>query len=226
MIGLGISLCGACVMADYDEVTARPNYTNKHTRGHYITGEIRIPVTPSVTSLFIANLSSPTYAGRIKQRAVISCSPQKTKTATFYYLGIADSGDNARNIYIIDTELHVQLPNIVVHIIQDITESGKYDVTCFNGVSTIKHTGNRPWIKSISYKETPGEKALDCRGFVCRPNVAEDARYHLGYACHDDYFVQLIYPMTTAQGRLYHLSGDFSQDNAAIELVNKQAVEI
>lgn len=221
MIGLGLSLCGACVMADNDAVTEKPVYTSEYTRGYFIANATRAHRS-SASSFALYTMSDSARLSEIKQRGVVFTNAP-SPSGTIFAIWTKDVAKNAtcRNLYANVTkgrgDLYVQVLSSV-YALYHPSHFGIVDGT-WDATNVTIHVSNATerLLYSVSVEEAEGVSNLLYRSFVNNSTQPEDALFKLAYTKKGNEYVQLVYPLSSVRS---------DTDCASINLVNCQKIEL
>lgn len=222
MIGFGLSLCGACVMADADTGSSKPMYDATATRGYFISAKTKIPSVATGTARFFVK----TIEGRepdIEQRAVCFSAQMAENTPSvtpFYYMRYGSY--DFRDVFAVND---AQRAGICFKRIFDesqilsLPHFGLMDCRHRNRVASASVALDDDTVTgSFTVGESGGVATFQTAHFIGRSSgLAPDACFMMGYTKNLGAYVQLVYPLAEITGAAVI---------AAINVVDKSIVEI
>lgn len=217
MIGLGLSLCGACVMADNDAVTEKPVYTREHTRGYFVARAISIHPTPTVAWLYSTALRGVAPAD-VEQRGV--CSSKEVGVIVpflIHYNGNKICRQTWHEPY--GGFIWWETQNASTNFAWAGKMIGQRDVTWQNANLLWKITPadgvERSYAADVQ-EDYRTDNPLYIRALITRHDTPSDCAYHLGYTKVEGGLIQLVYPLACVCP-----GGNF----ASIELIDETIIE-
>lgn len=223
MIGLGLSLCGACVMADVDPRQQKPMYDSATTRGYYIAAHIPMPRADSVSPLFVKTLECK--ESDVVQRGVVfssslyyergmSLAPYDLVNAQGYLRDarcVFWKGSGSRVARIGRTGWNSDI------FYAEPPHFGYVDFSVRNNeASVILRDGENRWAASGKLMVNT-EGVLSARALIARTDLPQDALFMMSYTMASTKICQLVYPLTSACETHY---------SAALEVVDKSVIEV
>lgn len=220
MIGLGLSLCGACVMADADE-SARPLY--QQARGYYISQETRLKKFDTIQTFFSTALPQGIDVSDVYIRIAVRHYFEGSVTMGLCHV-YTDDGVLARNHYVQYNGFYViQSPTDVWRQHMNILGDCLIDSQAQNG-KAVASASRVAYQLKLNYTEV-GAKAGSVTIFRVSQNLSEKSAYRLGVTRAHDKLYQLVYALSSARGYMEQLTASQTRI-AAIELIDKRVVEI
>lgn len=222
MIGLGLSLCGSCVVADNDVVTEKPLYTQEHTRGYYIAHQTSALKGAGASSFALHTMADRALLSDVKQRAVVFTGNRDGK-GTIFAVWTKDEEINGtcRNLY---TNMLTSYASAFVQNQQKVWDTqriyhfGVYDGTWdAQQVSYSWNDGENVFKRTVSVVELAGERNLLYRLFVNSGTQPSDAQFKMAYTKKRNEYLQLVYPLSSVRSDMSSVS---------INLINYQKVEL